>query len=416
MNCKIFISHSSTDRIYTDLLVEFFVDGLGLDSNDIFCSSVPGYDIPIGVDFNEYILNKIRESSEFYTIAIISNSYYNSRYCIYELGAAWGLGKTNDCIIPFIVEDMDRGGPKDFIRYKQSVVGELAADINKLSDKIRNTPSIQKRNIATEKFEKEREKLINGIKAENGERKKSTSIGPRSEKKAQEIKLVAFDFDGTILQGKNYRHSWMAIWRFLNYDDSTRKLLQEKHAGNPKAYNFQDWCDECVKYFKQRQFKRENVTAIISAGGLNLATNFVEVVKVLNAFGIKMVIISGGIDSFVEETIDDNLKEYFDEIFINKFFYNRDGFLESVKAYQSTEADGVGKIKTLEKYCVKNNIDLSEVAYVGDQVNDIDILQVVGRPIVYPADRSHPHLRSKQLNFHMVHEDSLVHILPIILD
>jgi len=416
MNCKIFISHSSTDKVYTDLLVDFFVNGLGLDNNDIFCSSVAGSDIPIGVDFNEYILGKIKESSDFFTFAIISNSYYNSRYCIYELGAAWGLGKSNDNIIPFIVEDMDRGGPKDFIRYKQSVIGEHLVDINKLSDKIKNTTTIQRKAVPTERFEKEREKLITGIKTENAERKKGLSITSRSENKIQKIKLVAFDFDGTILQGRNYRHSWMAIWRFLNYDESTRKALQEKHKADPKTYNFQNWCDECVKYFKNRQFKRENITQIIKASALTLATNFTEVVKVLNAFGIKMIIISGGIDTFIEETVDDNLREYFDEIFINKFLYNKDGLLESVKAYQSNEADGIGKIKVLENYCIKNKIQLSDVAFVGDQINDFDILQVVGKPIVYPADRSHPYLRGKQLNFHMVHEDSLVHILPAILD
>jgi hypothetical protein len=157
-------------------LSDFLTNGLGIDNNDIFCSSVSGSDIPIGVDFNEYLLSKIKESSEFYTIAIISNSYYNSRYCIYELGAAWGLSKANDNIIPFLIEDMDRGGPKDFIRYKQSVIGAEEIDINKLSDKLRNTSSIQKRNISTEKFEKERTRLIDGVKASNKERKKTPLV------------------------------------------------------------------------------------------------------------------------------------------------------------------------------------------------------------------------------------------------
>lgn len=416
MNCKIFVSHASTDRIYANLLVDFLTNGLGLDNSDVFCSSVAGSDIPIGVDFNEYILSKIKESSEFFTIAIISNSYYNSRYCIYELGAAWGLGKTNDSIIPFIVEDMDRGGPKDFILFKQSVIGESLDDINKLSDKIRSIQSMYKRQIPTEKFEKERERILTGIHSENLDRKKKTSKSSSSESKTPRIKLVAFDFDGTILQGKNYRHSWMAIWRFLNYDDSERKSLQEKHKSDSKAYNFQEWCNECVKHFKAKNFEREHVKHIIEASNLKLATNFEEVIKVLNAFGIKMIIISGGIDTFIEEVLEDNIREYFDEIYVNKFFYNKDGLLDSVSAYQTAEADGVGKIKALEKYCIENNISLSEVAYVGDQINDIDVLQVVGRPIVYPADRSHPHMRVKQLKFHMVHDDSMVHILPAILD
>jgi HAD superfamily phosphoserine phosphatase-like hydrolase len=190
----------------------------------------------------------------------------------------------------------------------------------------------------------------------------------------------------------------------------------KKHNENPKEYNFQDWCNECVGLFKEKGFKKKDVADIITAGSLKLATNFEEVVRVLNAFGIKIIIISGGIDTFIEETIDENLREFIDDIFVNRFLYNKDGLLESVRAFQYTEADSVGKVKILENYCIKNKINLSQVAYVGDRVNDIDVLQVVGKPIVYPAAKSHPALMAKQLKFNLVHQDSLVHILPFILD
>jgi HAD superfamily phosphoserine phosphatase-like hydrolase len=413
MSCKIFISHSSSDKLYANLLMDFLTNGLGIGHSDIFCSSISGADIPIGVDFNDYIISKIKESSEFYTIAIISNSYYNSRYCLYELGAAWGLGKANDNIIPFLVEDMDRGGPKDFIRYKQSVIGSEEKDINKLSEMLKKT-SI--RNVGIEKFEKERAIILKGIANENADRKEKSSVNQASEGKRQKIKLVAFDFDGTILQGKSYQHSWISVWKYLNLDASKRESLYNKHKQNPKEYNFQDWCTECVGLFKKEGLQRSHIKEIINGNDLKLANNFEDVIRVLNAFGIKIIIISGGIDTFIEEMIDDELREFIDELFVNKFIYDKNGKLESVEAYQNTESDGVGKVKTLESYCVKNKISLSEVAYVGDRINDIDVLQVVAKPIVYPADKSHPSLRARHLNFNLVHDNSMVHILPFILD
>jgi len=415
MECKIFISHSNLDQKVATTLADFLCYGLGVASDHIFCSSKEDAGIPIGVDFNKYIKEKITESADFFTIAIISNAYYNSKYCLYELGAAWGLSKKDDNIIPFLIGGMNHGDPKDFIKYKQAIIGHEEKDINRLADRIRATTEIERNNVSTTQFEKERKKLIEIIEADNENRKKALKGIKSAGQPNLGIKLVAFDFDGTILQGPKYRHSWQSIWRYLNYEDNIRKELQEKHKSDHKAYNFQDWCNECVRYFKEAGFKREHVKKIIDYGGLKLATNFDDVVRVLHAFGIKMIIISGGIDTFIEETIDEEILALIDQVVVNKAQYNKDGTIESVTAFQNQESDPVGKIKALDEYCSRNNISREQVAYVGDQVNDMDILQVVGKPIVYPANRSGYNLREKQLNFDLIHEDSIVHILPSIL-
>lgn len=44
---KVFISHSSKDKEYVSLIVSL-LDDMGLQPNQIFCSSLPGYDIPLG--------------------------------------------------------------------------------------------------------------------------------------------------------------------------------------------------------------------------------------------------------------------------------------------------------------------------------------------------------------------------------
>lgn len=416
MSCKIFISHSTSDREYAVCLYEFLTSGIGISSEDIFCSSIPGSGIPQGEDFDFFILNKLKESSESYTIAIISDAYYNSNYCLYELGAAWGLSKSNNNILPFLVEDMDRGSPKDFLRNKQNIVGENPNDISDLRDLLSTDSNIRITKVTTQKFESEKIKLITAIGNLNSERKEANRQVKAPENRSQKIKLVAFDFDGTILQGKEYKHSWVEIWKFLGYPKNTRVELEKKHYNPNNDFKFQDWCNACVAKFKEKQFKKENIYQIIKEQKLELAKNFEEVIRVLKALGIKIIIISGGINTFIEATIGEDLIEFIDEIFVNNFVYNDDGFLESVDAYQNEYSDTFGKAKTLERFCLENDIMLSEVAYVGERMNDIEALKAVSTPIIYPAKKAHPNLVNKHSKFNMVHDDSLVYILPFILD
>lgn len=88
---KIFISHSSEDGEYVRALVEL-LEGIGIQENQMFCSSLREYGVKIGEDIYE------RLKSEFHTydlwvFFILSNNYYNSIACLNEMGAAWVLQK-----------------------------------------------------------------------------------------------------------------------------------------------------------------------------------------------------------------------------------------------------------------------------------------------------------------------------------
>lgn len=86
---KIFISHSSKDKNYTDMLVDLLED-MGLRENQIFCSSVPGCDIPLGKNIFDDILSQFHYN-ELHVIFVLSENFYNSPVCLNEMGAAWAL-------------------------------------------------------------------------------------------------------------------------------------------------------------------------------------------------------------------------------------------------------------------------------------------------------------------------------------
>ena len=81
---KIFISHRSTDAPIADALFDFFI-ATGIQREKIFCSSLPGNDVKekISVEVKETMKNSCLN------IAILSNEYYKSAYCLNEAGILW---------------------------------------------------------------------------------------------------------------------------------------------------------------------------------------------------------------------------------------------------------------------------------------------------------------------------------------
>lgn len=88
---KVFISHSSLDKVYAQVLVDFIKKVFVLRSNEIRCTSIEGYTIDTGDDFNSTLRHEVEDSEVL--IAIVSNNLVASAYSMFELGARWGSKK-----------------------------------------------------------------------------------------------------------------------------------------------------------------------------------------------------------------------------------------------------------------------------------------------------------------------------------
>ena len=86
---KIFISHSSKDVETISKFVDLLAD-MGLTSEELFCSSISDYGIPLNEDIYDYLASLFRDY-DIYVIFMLSQNYYNSTACLNEMGAAWVL-------------------------------------------------------------------------------------------------------------------------------------------------------------------------------------------------------------------------------------------------------------------------------------------------------------------------------------
>ena len=98
----VFISHSSKDKDFVEALVVLLED-LGMDSTNVFCSSIDGYGVGLSQDIFETLRSLFNEHNLF-VIFIHSPRYYKSPISLNEMGAAWVL-KTDFC--SFLTSDME---------------------------------------------------------------------------------------------------------------------------------------------------------------------------------------------------------------------------------------------------------------------------------------------------------------------
>lgn len=84
---KVFISHSSKDRDYVEVFVEL-LENLGLKEQEIVCSSVPPYNIPLDNKVYEWLARQFQQC-ELHVIYALSENYYSSVASMNEMGAAW---------------------------------------------------------------------------------------------------------------------------------------------------------------------------------------------------------------------------------------------------------------------------------------------------------------------------------------
>lgn len=86
---KLFISHASADIEYVKPFVELLAD-IGMTNDNLFCSSVPDYAIPLNQDIYDYLADLFL-NNKLYVLFMLSNNYYTSPVSLNEMGAAWVL-------------------------------------------------------------------------------------------------------------------------------------------------------------------------------------------------------------------------------------------------------------------------------------------------------------------------------------
>lgn len=153
---KVFISHTSSDKQIVEEVIEL-LELVGLESNQIFCTSFEGYGIDLGEDF----LMKIKEelSSDTLVLFILSKSFYESPVCLCEMGATWVLAKEH---IPVLIPPLDYSDIKGVIPLTQGFKINETLKLNLFKDKIESLYQLDN-HVSMSTWERKRDRIVTRI-------------------------------------------------------------------------------------------------------------------------------------------------------------------------------------------------------------------------------------------------------------
>lgn len=160
---KIFISHKSEDRFFSDALVNLINFIIGSDGDKIFCSTIPGY----GIRQAHSIMDDLKaqfDNYNIYMIIIHSPRYYKSAVCLNEMGASWVLGTkfssfvTKDCANELMCGVINRSNI--CIDFKEDIK-MLKAHLNDFKNDLMSF--FDKKTINENKWETARDKFVEEV-------------------------------------------------------------------------------------------------------------------------------------------------------------------------------------------------------------------------------------------------------------
>lgn len=161
----IFISHSSKNRQQVKLIIDLLRAINMQPQQDVFCSSLPGYDIPIDTEDRifDFLRSKFWEN-DIHVFFIHSAEYYASPISLNEMGAAWALkSKVTSFLLPgFEFSDMKGVVNGDRVAIKvDSDIMEVKDKLNQLRKTL--VAEFTLKNIPDITWEQARDKFIDEI-------------------------------------------------------------------------------------------------------------------------------------------------------------------------------------------------------------------------------------------------------------
>lgn len=181
-------------------------------------------------------------------------------------------------------------------------------------------------------------------------------------------KLVAFDWDGTL--GKmRVKYSWTLINNGLGCAEEVRPY-QDMYYN--KQIDFMEWCRKCVNTYKEFGLDKAKLDRILK-NSITLHKGALETINTLRSKGVKVGIISGGVQNMYDYLSKrSGLTVDYVSFSTRLNFDKRTGQL---KGADYNPYDFEGKLHMMKIYCRKARTSLNNSIFVGDAPNDIEVFK-----------------------------------------
>jgi hypothetical protein len=158
---RIFVSYAAPDGTLADAVCDFLRLGCNLAEEQIFCTQRPGT-IAEGTSFTEAIREALRGAAM--SIHLLTPSYYESKFCIAELGAVWIDDRHH---VPLLVPPIDYASLDGVQLGEQALKLNRPRDLDELRDVVREVTGVA---VPTAQWNRQRDIFMNKWDTELKER------------------------------------------------------------------------------------------------------------------------------------------------------------------------------------------------------------------------------------------------------
>jgi phosphoserine phosphatase len=181
-----------------------------------------------------------------------------------------------------------------------------------------------------------------------------------------DIRLVCFDLDGTLLDGTIF--IWQTLHDQLQTDRSLREQAKKDYFAGKISY--QEWFEHDLCMFQTVNANREMILDALK--GISLMNGAQETLDTLRQRGYRLAVLSGSIDLAITQFFP---YMNFEHVMINEIYFEHTGKLIGGK---HTPYDLEKKADGLIEIARREDLDLHNCCFVGDNFNDIQAMQVAG--------------------------------------
>ncbi len=189
-----------------------------------------------------------------------------------------------------------------------------------------------------------------------------------------EIKLVCFDVDGTLVRGISWRH----LPRGLGASpQKVTELYQKARSGKLSFAEAERMFTGILQ--ETGKATQANIKKLFAQ--IKPRPEAKEIISHLKKKGYPVYLISGAIDLYVSQIAQ---KLGADGFYANSSLeFDEKGALQKI---HYREMQGELKVEQLKELVRKLGIKMDEVAFIGDSENDLEVFQATGHGIAFHSD------------------------------
>lgn len=179
-----------------------------------------------------------------------------------------------------------------------------------------------------------------------------------------ELEAVFLDVDGTLTKGPS---CWQLAHRRFGVEEQANRYYE---LAMRKEIDYDTWARLDVELWKGRSFE-ELCDALLPP---RLLKGVKESVQAFVDEGVKVVLVSGGINVFVDAVKE----EVGADLAFSNIIREEGGLIKDIEVQVGTTKQPI-----VERVANDFGIDLSRSGCIGDHYNDLDMFKAVGYPIAF---------------------------------